>query len=527
MLIHTVKNRSVLMLFFALFWASNGYSQHDAQRDAMQALAKKSEKGFSKAFLNPKVDSGEAETLFVGMLKLLAEDQIDDAIVVARKALEQGVPPGRFFAGPFNLTSKLRDHEDFGSLPGVAGVGPIIHGPMLGDITATSAKVWVRTKGPETYHLIVGENSKEAVETERITFSPENNFTGVFQIENLKPDTEVTCFIRSDDVAFFPGEEAITFRTRPVEGAASSFKVAFGGGSGFVPEWEYMWDTIRGFKPDAMLMLGDNVYIDQPEHIQTHDYCYSRRQSRPEWRRFIREVPMYSIYDDHDFGVNDCVPGPEIEKPVWKRQVWNTFRENWANPGYGGGEKRPGCWYDFSIGDVQFFMLDGRYYRDLEGGSMLGPVQRQWLLAGLSNSEATFKVVVSPVPFTPNIKPGSRDPWDGFPKEREKIFSHIETNRIDGVFLVCADRHRTDLRKTERPNGYTLYEFESSRLTNKHVHEVVKTDGLVWGYNEKCSFGLMEFDTTKEDPEVRFRAIDIDGEEQGNFLLKAGNLRHP
>jgi alkaline phosphatase D len=72
-----------------------------------------------------------------------------------------------------------------------------------------------------------------------------------------------------------------------------------------------------------------------------------------------------------------------------------------------------------------------------------------------------------------------------------------------------------------------LYEFESSRLTNKHVHEVVKTDGLVWGYNEKCSFGLMEFDTTKKDPQVKFRAIDIDGEEQGNFVLKASQLQLP
>lgn len=519
--------RSFLILLPMWFCVSDGYAQHDAQRNAMQALATGSEEGFTKAFLNPKVDAGEAESLFVGMLKLLAEDKVGDAIEVAREALAKGIPPGRFFAGPLQLTSRLRDHEDFQRLPGIAEVGPIIHGPMLGDVTDHSAKVWVRTKGPGTYHLIVAEKSKEAVNTERITFSKENHFTGVFEIGNLTPDTEVTCFIRSDDVAFFPGEEAMTFRTRPAPGTASKFKVAFGGGAGFVPEWEYMWNTIREVRPDALLMLGDNVYIDQPEYLQTHDYCYSRRQSRPEWRHLIREVPVYSIYDDHDFAVNDCVPGPGIEEPSWKRAVWNKFRENWANPGYGGGEKQPGCWYDFAIGDVQFFMLDGRYYRDLEGGSMLGPVQKEWLLKGLENSRAMFKVVVSPVPFTPDIKPGSLDPWDGFPAEREEIFSHIENHRIDGVFLVCADRHRTDLRKTERPNGYTLYEFESSRLTNKHVHSVVKTEGLVWGYNEKCSFGLMEFDTTQEDPQVRFRAIDIDGEEQGNFVLKASDLQRP
>lgn len=520
----TVKKRSVLALLVVIFFVSDGYSQHDAQRNAMQALAKGSEKGFNAAFLNPKVYAGEAETAFVGMLKLLAEDEVGDAMKVAEEALAKGIPPGRFFAGPQNLTAQLREHPDFGSLPGINAVPPIIHGPMLGDITDTSAKVWVRTKGADELELAILTGLRQAHTSATLEFSKETDFTGVFHLEDLKPDTVYVCHIARDG-KFVDGDSGVGFRTRPAQGTASTFKVAFGGGAGFVPEWEYMWDTIRGYKPDALLMLGDNVYIDQAEHLQTHHYCYSRRQSRPEWRNLIREVPVYSIYDDHDFADNDCVPGPEIEKPAWKRPVWNTFRQNWANPSYGGGEAQPGCWYDFAIGDVQFFMLDGRYYRDLKGGSMLGPVQKKWFLDGLAKSKATFKVIVSPVPFTPNIKPGSRDPWDGFPEEREEIFSHLESEKIDGVFLVCADRHRTDLRKTERPNGYALYEFESSRLTNKHVHSVVKTDGLVWGYNEKCSFGIMEFDTTAENPQVKFRAIDIDGEEHGEFVLKASELK--
>ena len=63
---------------------------------------------------------------------------------------------------------------------------------------------------------------------------------------------------------------------------------------------------------------------------------------------------------------------------------------------------------------------------------MLGPVQKKWLLETLKNSEGTFKVIASPVPFTAGIKPGSRDPWDGFPKEREEIFSFIETEKNRG-----------------------------------------------------------------------------------------------
>jgi alkaline phosphatase D len=196
-----------------------------------------------------------------------------------------------------------------------------------------------------------------------------------------------------------------------------------------------------------------------------------------------------------------------------------------VNPSYGGGDRQPGCWFDFQIGEVHFILLDGRYYRDLKGGSMLGPVQKAWLLETLKGSRGTFKVLASPVPWTEDVKPGSKDPWDGFPEEREEIFSFIETNRIPGVFLIAADRHRTDLRTTERPNGYTLYEFESSRLTNRHVHEVVRTPGLIWGYNETCSFGRMRFDTAAEDPRVTFECVTIDGEVAHSHILKASELQ--
>ena len=59
--------------------------------------------------------------------------------------------------------------------------------------------------------------------------------------------------------------------------------IAFGGGAGFTPQYERMWTTIDGHNPHALLLLGDNVYIDDPTHPLTQRYCYYRRQSQPEW----------------------------------------------------------------------------------------------------------------------------------------------------------------------------------------------------------------------------------------------------
>jgi alkaline phosphatase D len=172
-------------------------------------------------------------------------------------------------------------------------------------------------------------------------------------------------------------------------------------------------------------------------------------------------------------------------------------------------------------------MLDGRYYRDdpkNENPSMLGPAQKKWLFGRLKSSNATFKVLASPVPWSEGAKPGSRDPWQGYMGEREEIFSFLEANKINGVILIAADRHRSDAWKIERENGYDLYEFESSRLTNIHTHKIMP-DSL-FGYNEKCSFGLLKFDTARKEPTVTYQIINIDNEMIREMSLKRSQLTH-
>ena len=504
--------RCLLILVICLPLNSAARAQHDGARDAVRLIANEKYEQVDLTLQKKKPFAGDAESNFVQMLSQLAQDQPTAAWAKASEALQQGLPPGRLLAGPRPLLKKLNTVPGFTKWRDEANLPVLIHGPMVGNVTAQSASFWIRTsRAAKVIAKVEGGDASPPQRTSEAT-----DFTAVLNVDNLKPNQSYRYIIEVEEGGSTEG----VFRTFPETGEAGIFSVGFGGGAGFVPEWENMWDTIRSFKPHAFLMLGDNVYIDQPEHLLTQQYCYYRRQSRPEWKRFTSSTAIFSIWDDHDFGTDDCVPGPKVDKPAWKRDVWKTFQQNWVNPAYGMGKQQPGCWYDFRIGDVHFIMLDGRYYRDLAGGTMLGPIQKNWLLQTLNESKATFKIIASPVPFTAGIKRGSRDPWDGFPKEREEIFQHIESNQIEGVFLIAADRHRTDLRVTEREQSYDLYEFESSRLTNHHTHPVVKTDGLIWGYNKSCSFALMTFDTTADDPQVEFRCIGIDGQEMESYTLK-------
>ncbi|MGM0485704.1 MAG: alkaline phosphatase D family protein [Planctomycetota bacterium] len=513
-----LKKLIILSAVAVLLWGVRpAHAQHDVHRNATHGIARNDLEWAEHQLKKAKSD--DPETHFVRLMMAVKQDELATAKESARAALEHGLPFTRLVAGPRDLLAPLYNTSLFETWKSRHEDLKLLHGPMVGAVTDSSASFWVRTAKASEVRVVAGNRKSETVST-----SKDSDFTGIVTLENLEPHTSYDYQVLVD------GEQATAenthFTTFPRAGQPASFKVAFGGGAGYMPKWERMWDTIRRRDPLALFMLGDNVYIDQPKHPLCQRYCYYRRQTRPEWRRLVASTATFAIYDDHDFGTNDCVPGPEIESPPWKRSVWNIFKQNWVNPSYGGGEDQPGCWFDFHVGDVHFMMIDGRYYRDRETGSMLGPVQKEWLLETLKNSQGTFKVLASPVPWTEGVKPGSKDPWDGFPEEREEIFSFIESNRIEGVFLIAADRHRTDLRKTTRQDGYDLYEFESSRLTNRHTHGIVKTPGLIWGYNKTCSFALMHFDTAASDPKVVFECVSIDGDVIHRHELRASRLSY-
>ena len=502
-------------------------AQHDPGRNSVRFLAKGQTADAVKLVAKDpkKMNSpiSEAERLFVLTMAACQNGDPAAAFDYAKQSVDHGLPMSRLYAGPRDILKPLYGYDGFKKWA-EGQPQQLLHGPMLTSVTDTSASFWVRTATEIEVQVVVKPTGQPKRFTEKTTTSAHADYTGTITVSGLSPDKEYQYSLHVKGKAV--GSPA-SFRTYSPRGKPTRFSIAFGGGAGFTPKYERMWTTIDKRDPAAVILLGDNVYIDDPEHQLTQKYCYYRRQSQPEWKKLVASTSIFTIYDDHDFGMNDCVPGPDIDKPAWKFPVWETFTHNWNNPAYGGGAKQPGCWYDFHIGDVHFIMLDCRYYRDLKGGSMLGKIQKKWLFDTLKSSTGTFKVLASSVPWSPGVKPGSKDTWDGYPKERKAIFSFLAEHKINGVLLMAADRHRSDLRRITRPNGYSLYEVMSSRLTNVHTHglmENAKGSEFLIGYNENCSYGFLEFDTTSEDPQVKYSIINIDNEVAGSHTLKLSEL---
>ena len=71
------------------------------------------------------------------------------------------------------------------------------------------------------------------------------------------------------------------------------------------------------------------------------------------------------------------VCGAQVDHPTWKKTVLENF-EKIGTTLVQEAVSGIGLLADFSLGKVQFILLDCRYYRDRKEKSMLGTYQKQW-----------------------------------------------------------------------------------------------------------------------------------------------------
>lgn len=114
-------------------------------------------------------------------------------------------------------------------------------------------------------------------------------------------------------------------------------------------------------------------------------------------------------------------------------------------------------YYTFRVSNCDFFVLDTRSHREMhdtrdpwkKGLSMLGAAQKDWLLTGMTQSDADFLFVVSSVNFTiPHVGGGKvrasnkDDAWTVFMDEREQLIDFWDTLGKP-VFVLTGDLHNS------------------------------------------------------------------------------------
>jgi len=416
---------------------------------------------------------------------------------------------------------------DYSLWPEIAAERPLV-GPLVGHVTDATASIWAyagpRAEPLELTVTPVGGSSEQSAAPDPIVLvqspDPSQHHSVRFELSGLKPRTEYRYEVS------LPGDKPVRdegrFATAPPAGERAKFRLAIAScyGGLYVREkgrtreirgylsdsWQWLMDA----RPDFQLLIGDNVYANSTDYNHLWDSNTLERANNRPFAAAVRTIPSYALWDDHDYGPNDSdgtVKG--------KENSLRAFTEIWPNPPRAGGEGQ-GIYTKFSWGDVDVFLLDGRYHRspdddpDDERKTMLGKQQFKWLVENLRDSTAAFKLLVNGSSWNASVKDG----WRIYSKSRRDLFDAIVKHKVDGVVLVSGDIHRCELpvHAPEAKHGYPLYEMVSSGLGSH-------------GKKDTHSFVLADFDTTVADPLLTMRVIDGTGLETQLRRVRASELR--
>ena len=374
---------------------------------------------------------------------------------------------------------------------------PEIAGPITGDVRANQATLWMYapSKSKCTFSYLAEGSSKKINKTGNLTALsnqaakvPGQIFKST--INGLAPDTRYQYQVSINGKA--DPKWKGSFKTAPVEGTSTAFRMAITSCM-HIKRAQRSWNLLLEEQPDLHLTVGDTHYADttDPTIQLQHHLAYRRKK---EFANVLRQVPTYAIWDDHDYGPNNSdgtAEGKEFSLAGWKQA--------WPNPP-SGTSKTPGAFFKFSRGDVDFFVVDGRYHRspnelpDDDKKRMLGDAQFEWLLNGLKNSKAKFKIIAS----GSVLEHSKVDGWRIFTFSRHRLFDAIKEHKISGVMYIGGDMHKSLVWQHHESDrvGYPMIEIMSSGITN----------------GKDLSFATIDFDTTVADPTARVRIIYGRGE---------------
>jgi len=420
-----------------------------------------------------------------------------------------------------------------------SGNAALQNGPMLGYIEMKEALVWVQTRnfaGVQVEYWATGK-PEQKWRTEIVQTYKYSAFTAKCIASDLEPGTtyEYRLEINGDSVLLpYP----TTFKTQALwqwRVDPPTFTLATGSCAYFnEPEYDrpgkpygsnyQTFTQIASQKPDLMLWLGDNVYFREVDWFTRSgmQHRYSHDRATPELQPLLASTPQYAIWDDHDFGPDDS-DGTWIHKET----AWEVFRDFWGNPTFGVGDQK-GCTTKFQYADIDFFLLDNRYFRTpnycktCPERTLLGKEQLRWFLESLTASRAPFKLVAIGGQVLTS-SPNNETAFHFFPAERDTILKFIERENIKGVIFLTGDRHFSELSAMKNGAGNWVYDLTASPFTSgaytdaptKEVNEYRVPGTAVGEHN----FGLLRFSGPRKQREVEVKIVNSEGKEMWSKVL--------
>jgi alkaline phosphatase D len=287
---------------------------------------------------------------------------------------------------------------------------------------------------------------------------------------------------------------------------------------------------------NLMVWLGDNWYL--PNKIENSEILweganYARGQA--VMRPLLQAIPHYATWDDHDFGPNNS-----DKNFKFKKQSREAFMDFWANPSYGNG--KDGIYTSFSYGDVNFYLLDDRWWRSSDREPaytglrrkinqkkrMFGKSQLNWLKDELIASKASFNIIV-----TGSQVLNSYTKYDclyHFPVEYDELMSFLQDNKVNGVIFFTGDRHHSEIVRQTRDGHYTLYDVTVSPFTSgthkvgKEANNPQRVQGTL--IDEKQNFAKVSISGDEGNRKLHIEFLGVKGQKLAEWEVNQRDVSY-
>jgi alkaline phosphatase D len=437
----------------------------------------------------------------------------------------------------------------------------VASGDPLDDRVVIWTRVTVSDTAPQevTWRLARDRDLSDVITSGSATAEKDSDYTVKIDVEGLEPASTYYYGFEAE------GESSPVARTKTLPGPeVARARFAIVACAKYNAGYFNAYSRIAARDDLAFLLhLGDYIYemADKPPPSQTpgadidrhtdplhecktlEDYRrrYSQYRQDPDIQRLHLALPIIPIVDDHEFADGVWREGAAEHKPErdgpWHDRRVSAFRarSEWQPIRLPDPADPERAWRTVSLGSLaDLFLLDTRSNRDepVAGETMhdpsrgqLGAKQKKWLLDGLADSKASWKIIGNssimastwhdhlpeeikpPLTKLKLIDPTGGpdvDQWDGYPVEREQILQQIKESRPSTVVL-SGDIHISMVNDlTLRSGEMVAPEFVMTSLTSQNLD-----DKMRWEPRTKSV--SLEEKTIEALPYVRWCDFDSHG----------------
>ena len=386
-------------------------------------------------------------------------------------------------------------------------------GPIVGAVTDKSATVYVRTQASLDMQLEYGTGVLlSSYDSIMVSTFPASFNSAHILLDNLQADSRYYYRIRNKTADTLM-TNIYRFKTFPLEGSVANIRLVVGscnynnmpGGGQSNPNFknDLMFQAMVDFDPHLFIHLGDWNYPPSPlgaSHLANPALAaqsFDIRYNDPNMKEYIiPNMAVNYIYDD-DYSQNgtagwtwpaittEQLPNGTTKYVLEDRMHPPGLRDSAINAYYNHFPAYPqtdtsGIHHKITIGHVDIFMTDTRsskspVYAPFKYNAMLnnytfepdsnhttlGRTQRQWLLDGLANSNAEWKIIGTSVLFNKKMKEmmdivlfgqlierslirfatSVAYMWPGYPVDLNAVLDLVAEKNIENVIVISGDTH--------------------------------------------------------------------------------------